>query len=302
MVVSIVSLLIISGCSYSQALDAPPNTLSSTEKRQSSERFIRVQDYTGEGYTLRNGDNTDKIALDNKEEIEDAVEKFFLEKYKTKVIVHNIVGAVDGATVFVESVGEPHFYTYAIVPIDVDHKKVLSDIVWSQDGQVEDAIITGIFGMIFDQEIDNYEAFIHEIVEQHPVVGITDEALKNVRAGGFGNSYYYVNSRDPVFKPLLQKYLEEPDKTEEEWKSLFTENDYPSKGIIFTLYLFMEQPDTDPDETIFNDIVQKLENLENIPKGYYSVILNDNLIDSTNALGFKENSLMRAKPDHIVKE
>ncbi len=124
----------------------------------------------------------------------------------------------------------------------------------------------------------------------------------NVRAGGFGNSYYYINSRDPMFKRLLEKYLEKPDTTKKEWKSFFTKNDYPSKGIILTLYLFMEEPDTQPNEEIFNDIVQKLENLENIPKGYYSVILNDNLIDSTNALGFKESSLMRAHPDHIVKE
>ncbi len=74
-----------------------------------------------------------------------------MEKYKTEVIVHNMVGAVDGATVFVESVGEPHFYTYAIVPIDVDQKEVNSENVWSQEGQVENAIITGIFAMIFDQ-------------------------------------------------------------------------------------------------------------------------------------------------------
>ena len=81
-----------------------------------------MQDYTGEGYTLKNGSKTDTIAQENKEEITKAVEMFFLERYKTEVMVHNMVGAADGATVFVESVGEPHFYTYAIVPIDVDQK------------------------------------------------------------------------------------------------------------------------------------------------------------------------------------
>ncbi|WP_404443030.1 DUF1672 domain-containing protein [Sutcliffiella horikoshii] len=65
----------------------------------------------GEGYTLKNGEKTDKIAKENKEEITKAVEKFFLEKYKTEVIVHNRVGANDGASVYVESLREPHFYT-----------------------------------------------------------------------------------------------------------------------------------------------------------------------------------------------
>ncbi|MDQ0233676.1 hypothetical protein J2S19_005033, partial [Metabacillus malikii] len=43
--------------------------------------------------------------------------------YKTEVKVHNVVGSQDAATVFVESVGEPHFYTYAVVPIENKRKK-----------------------------------------------------------------------------------------------------------------------------------------------------------------------------------
>ena len=105
---------------------------------------MSVQEYTGEGYALRNGKETDKIAEANRDEIEVAVKKFFSEKYKTEVIVHNLVGAVDGVSVFVESVGEPNFQAFAIVPIDVQSKTVKSDSVWSQEGQIENAL-SGFF-------------------------------------------------------------------------------------------------------------------------------------------------------------
>ncbi len=301
LVICIGSSLFLTGCSNLQSRNDQPENVHA-EHNNKDDRFVHVQEYTGEGYTLRNGNKSDKIAQKNKEEITNAVEKFFLEKYKTEVMIHNMVGAVDGATVFVESVGEPHFYTYAIVPIDVDQKKVLSEKVWSQEGQVEDAIITGIFAMIFDQELAKYEEFVEEMIEKHPITGITEDALKNVRAGGHGNTFYYTNSYDPVFDQLVTKYLDNPNITSEEWKSFFGKEDYSSRGFTITLYLYMEDENAEPDEDVFNDIVNGLEELDGIPKAYYSVVLNDNYIDKTNALGLKENSLRRSSPDYIIKE
>ena len=66
------------------------------KKEKYREDFVRIQDYKGEGYTLRNsGTETSKIAKKNQKEIEIAVIKFFKETYKTEVKVHNIVGAKD---------------------------------------------------------------------------------------------------------------------------------------------------------------------------------------------------------------
>jgi Protein of unknown function (DUF1672) len=79
------------------------------EEKQIEDVFVSVQDYKGEGYELDNGEKTDKIAEANREKIDKAVKAFFQDTYMTEVVVHNVVGAVDVATVFVESVGEPHF-------------------------------------------------------------------------------------------------------------------------------------------------------------------------------------------------
>jgi len=78
------------------------------------------------------------------------VKKFFFEKYKTEVLVHNLVGNMDGVSVFVESFGEPHFYTVAIVPIDVNNKTIETDKVFTQAGQAEDALASGLYAMVYE--------------------------------------------------------------------------------------------------------------------------------------------------------
>lgn len=88
---------------------------SSTSK-EVTDQYERVQDYKGEGYRLTNGAANDKVAEENREEVEKAVKAFFIKNYETGVKIHNLVGNKDGVTVFVESTGPVHFYTYAIVP------------------------------------------------------------------------------------------------------------------------------------------------------------------------------------------
>src|SRR5690625_1542475 len=117
------------------------------------ENYVPIQEYTGEGFTLRDANpKTGEIAEENREEVVTAVEDFFESKYKTEVNVHNIVSAVDGVSVFVESVGEPHFYSFAIVPIDLENKEVKTDQVWSQEGQIENAVQGGLYAMAFENE------------------------------------------------------------------------------------------------------------------------------------------------------
>lgn len=150
--------LLLGGCLNMNGSSQNPDEKSkrtdhSTEKQSNHDFYVSVQDYTGQGYRLPNGNETDKIAEAHRDEVDKAAKKFFLDKYETKVKIHNIVGNKDGATVFVESIGEPHFHSYAIVPIDIDNKHIMVNDVWSQEGQVEDAIMVSIFSMIFDKEL-----------------------------------------------------------------------------------------------------------------------------------------------------
>ncbi|WP_156142487.1 DUF1672 family protein [Rossellomorea aquimaris] len=57
-------------------------------EKQLKNQFVSVQEYIGEGDTLQNGEETDKIAEENREEVKKAVKDFFLKEYKTDVKEH----------------------------------------------------------------------------------------------------------------------------------------------------------------------------------------------------------------------
>src|SRR5699024_5172787 len=114
--------------------------------------YVPVQDYNGEGFVLPGANpKNGEIAEANRDQVEEAVEQYFLENYKTEVKVQNIVSAKDGVSVFVESIGKPHFYSLAIVPIDAVNEVVGVDKVWSLEGEIEGAITSGLYVMAFQE-------------------------------------------------------------------------------------------------------------------------------------------------------
>ncbi|WP_353948249.1 DUF1672 family protein [Sporolactobacillus sp. Y61] len=280
-----------------------PNSITGENRNEQNENvFARVQDYTGQGYALEGGEETDKIAEAHRDEVVHAVEKFFREKYKTEVIVHNLVGNIDGVTVFVESVGEPHFYTYAIVPIDKSQKKINTDAVWSQEGKVEDAIRTGIYNMVFDDKFKNLDDYLTDFTSNNLVVGKKEDAIANVGGNGFSTPYYYMSiSKDAFSEDILSKYLENPQMTKIEWKEEMKDIKLHPKEIYITLQLFMKEHNAQPNKEIFNKISSDIEKLKNIPSGAYSIYLHDNKIYRSSGIGNKENSLKRGTPNKIIK-
>src|SRR5690625_3824022 len=178
LVVLIMCALIVGGClnmgnSGDETQGENDNTKDNGNDKQNAyeqENYIPIQEYTGEGFTLRDANpKTGEIAEANREEVATAVEGFFKNKYKTEVDVHNIVSAVDGVSVFVESVGEPHFYSFAIVPIDIKNEEVKVDQVWSQEGQVEDAIQGGLYAMAFEDEFAKLDEYLESITHEYPI-------------------------------------------------------------------------------------------------------------------------------------
>ncbi|MBA4537634.1 DUF1672 family protein, partial [Bacillus aquiflavi] len=245
---------------------------------------------------------TDKIAKAHRDEIDKAVKKFFLDNYKTEVIVHNTVGAIDGATVFVESVGEPHFYTYAIVPVDIEEEKVLTDQVWCQEGQVEYAIMGGLYALIFEEELATLDRYLESVVEKYPVVGVRKEANENTGGSGYMTPYYYLTIFDKTFEPLYEMYITNPKRPKEEWKNALNMNELDPKMFRITIHLHMAKPNTEPDKEIFNQVILDLENMDGLSPGWYSVFLHDNNVNKKSAIATKDNSLEKSEPDYIIKQ
>ncbi len=264
--------------------------------------FVRVQDYTGEGYVLRNGEDADKIAEEKSDEVQKAAKDFFMEKYKTDVKVHNIVGNVDGATVFVESTGPVHFYTTAIVPIDLSQKKVMKNEVVSLEGEVESAIRGGLYHLMFEKEFAELDQYLEKIVAENKVVGKTREAIEKVGGTGYMTPYYFIttSSSDEAIKPVFDEYIKNPNTPPSKLKTLFDVDKFSVENLKINLQLFMEEEDVEPSKELFNQIPKDLREMNSIPKGSYSLIINDNLINEKVDDGYKENSLRIGVPDYIV--
>ncbi|WP_257985128.1 DUF1672 domain-containing protein [Bacillus sp. T33-2] len=236
--------------------------------------------------------------------MEEAARKFFQEKYKTDVAVHNVVGARDGATVFVESKGEPHFYTYAVVPIDETEKKVKADQIWADEFQVENAIKGGLYHMIFNKEFNNLDEYLKSLEAGGQVTGKTKEALQNVGGQGFMTPYYFISraSKEAAIQPVYDLYISNPDENVENLRNAYEESLFEPENFNINIQLFMADKQAEPGKEIFDQITKELEKMTTIPKGSYSVYLNDNFIDKQSADGTKDNSLERSFPDYIIKE
>lgn len=266
------------------------------------ENYVSVQEYIGEGFELEPDNGTDEIAENQREEVEKAVKKFFLDNYKTEITVHNIVGTTGAASVFVESVGEPHFYTLAIIPVDSGNQTINTDEVWSLEGEVEQAIITGLLAMIYDEEFTELDNYLASIVKEFPVSGTKEEALANIGANKFATPYYRLSAYSTPFNELLQLYLENPERSKEEWKSYGEKLSYDPEKLIFAIELFMTEKDVEPDADLLEKIANDIEKMDSLPRGKYVIYIHDNYVDKTSGSGNKENSIRRGNPDLIIKE
>ncbi|MBG9545459.1 hypothetical protein ABE29_22690, partial [Cytobacillus firmus] len=247
-----------------------------TQAAPSEETRISVQDYTGEGYALPYGRVTDEIADKNLAQIVEAATSFFKEKYMTDVTVHNVVGAKDGATVFVESKGEPHFYTYAVVPIDELERKVMTEKIWADEFQVENAIKGGLYGMIFKEEFNQLDNYYDSLAAEGKITGRTKESIQNVGGHGFSTPYYFISiASETSIQPVYELFMKNPDESAENLRKAFKDNSFSAENLFINIQLFMADPNAKPDKKLFDRIIKDLEEMTSIPRGSYSFVLND---------------------------
>jgi|SRR5690625_913619 len=106
---------------------------------------------------IQDGDKSLAIIEKEREKVEEEVKIYFKENYHTNVIIQNIVATEDGASVFVESEGEPYFYNIAIVPVDVREEGIGLDRISTIEGQVEKSIEGGLYVMVYRKKFNNLD-------------------------------------------------------------------------------------------------------------------------------------------------
>ncbi|WP_137790945.1 DUF1672 family protein [Bacillus sp. E(2018)] len=269
------------------------------EKKESP--YARVQDYTGQEYRLPNGDKNDKIAEESRGAVISATEEFFIKKFNMKVKVNNIVGNKTGASVYVQSVEGPLFHTFAVIPID-NQEKIRPEGIWTQEGEVEGAILSGIYALIHEEKIKHLDNYLDGFVKQYPVTGVREESYQNTSSTGFTTPYYYITIPGDSLNPYFDHYVDNPMTTKEEYQTKAQSLSADPKEFRIVIELYMKDKMEEPNQKIFDELVADIEEMDNLPPGYYTIILNDNLIDKENGYGKKDNSLMRRNPEYIIKK
>src|SRR5699024_11358920 len=215
----------------------------------------------------------------------------FESQYHADVTVHNVVSASHAAAVFVESTGEPHFYTNAIVPIDVKNKLVHSSGVWSEEGQVEDGIRCGLYVMAIENDFGNLDRILENLAEEHPITGTPSIVTERVKGTGYATPYYFISSYADLFHDLFAMYVENPLVKRDELNDFLDRHEFEHSGLSLGIEFYMENKEQKPSKKIHDAIIKAIEEAEDIPRGEYFVFLNDNYIDGKRGIGKKENSL-----------
>ncbi|KML33733.1 DUF1672 family protein [Rossellomorea marisflavi] len=187
------------------------------------DQYESVLTYTGDGYTLPGGEENENIAKEHKEEVVKATKDFLKKEYNIDVDVHNLVGNKDGVTVFFETSGRLHFYSTAIVPIKTAYNEILSEDVWTLEGNIEESIRAALYAYIKEDELKELNKGIDSIGKEFDIVGRSTESLENVGGNGYTTPFYHVSSleEDLAIKPVYDLYLENPDASKEELSAAY---------------------------------------------------------------------------------
>lgn len=252
------------------------------DKKEDQNPYMPVQDYTGQGFSFKNGEKTGEFAKKHRQEIIDKVNDYFNTKYGLHVTTHNLVGAQDAVVAFVESKQDPKFHISVIVGVDVANNKVGD--VGAYEGDVEGAITSGLYEMAYEKEFRNLDAFCEQVAKKYPVVGMREEAVNNTMDSGYATPFYYTSSADGYYQEAYNAYIENHSISKLQLRKLIegrksghgVDGKWDSTHISLTFYI--KKRHGSPDQKIANDIIHDFKQTTGLPPGNYAVFIQSNEI------------------------
>ncbi|QUG43024.1 DUF1672 family protein [Psychrobacillus sp. INOP01] len=194
------------------------------------------------------------------------------------------------------------YHAVAIVPIDVKNKIIETDKVFTQAGQVEDALASGLYVMAYEKEIENLNNFVNQMSKEYSLVGKNKEAVQNVGGTGFLTPFYFISSIGETFDKINSLYLENRNVDRKELRSILDESKFNPDDVNIVFNVFMKEDNTEPDEKAYDEIYKEIETAEGFLRGSYSFLMHDNLINSKYGSGSKGNTIDKNAVNEIMKE
>ncbi|MBC2333780.1 DUF1672 family protein, partial [Listeria welshimeri] len=211
----------------------------------------------------------------DEEKIKQEAINYVKNTYKTDVKVNNVVPARNAAVVMVECEEPIQFHTSVIVG-----KVINKEGEWlarSDEGEVEKAIVGGLYAKAYEAEFKNLDAFVEKIAKENDLLGLQAEAINKTASDGYTNNYYFLSIFALDYPSVYNAYLENPEISSEELKKLFEKDDSTSKNISIPMKFYSKE-NILPKQEIADDLANEIKQEEGIPKGRYSVLIYKNFI------------------------
>ncbi|MBC1620833.1 DUF1672 family protein, partial [Listeria welshimeri] len=147
----------------------------------------------------------------------------------------------------------------------------------SNEGEVEKAIVGGLYAKAYEAEFKNLDAFVEKIAKENNLLGLQAEAINKTASDGYTNNYYFLSIFALDYPSVYNAYLENPKISSEELKKLFEKDDSTSKNISIPMKFYSKE-NILPKQEIADDLANEIKQEEGIPKGRYSVLIYKNFI------------------------
>ncbi|MBC1707078.1 DUF1672 family protein [Listeria welshimeri] len=278
-------LLLLSGCF---------NLNEKTEQEKAQEGTTPVQDYVGQGFSFVDGDKSEELVKRDEEKIKQEAINYVKNTYKTDVKVNNVVPARNAAVVMVECEEPIQFHTSVIVG-----KVINKEGEWlarSDEGEVEKAIVGGLYAKAYEAEFQHLDAFAEKIAKENDLLGMREEAIDKTAAEGYTSNHYFIVAMDVYYPSVYNAYLANQGISAEELRKLF-EKDDPKYEHVSVPMEFYSKENNLPEQKLADDLAEELKQEKGLPKGSYDIRVYKNSI--VNRVGLPDGD--NAKVEEIAK-
>ncbi|WP_263629310.1 DUF1672 domain-containing protein [Bacillus licheniformis] len=172
-------------------------------------------------------------------------------------------------------------------------KEVQADAISSSEWDVKDSITSAIYALAFEDEFAALDYYLEKLAEEEPVVGKTQAAVDNTSGMGYQTPYYAVSLNADWKDDLYSAYLENPKRSKKDWQEKLEDEEITPKSCDINIRLYMKKPNTRPDERIYNQVVQDIEDMEELAPGTYTIYLSDNRINKNLGYNSRKSTLGR---------
>ncbi|MGJ8731142.1 DUF1672 family protein [Listeria aquatica] len=251
---------------------------SKEKDKKADDGTTPVAEYKGQGFIFVDGDKSKPIVEKNEAEIKKRAIAYMKNKYKTDVKVNNVVPARSAAVVMVEAEKPIQFHTSVIVGFDMRKKELdPSPNVWSEEGNVEGAIVSGLYAKAYKQEFEKLNSVSKQLASEYSFNGINQIAIEKTHASGYEQKYFFVSVSSLDFPKVYQAYIENTAIDPATLQKLFTEVEDFRNKIDIPLTYFNNKKGL-PEQNIVDDMGEELKKISGLPKGTYSISVYKNFI------------------------